>query len=380
MFTCFAHKSMYIILSFLFFVFAAISPRSLADLADNEVQKKVGDAKPSGPYCGLYCLYTIMELAGQKTDFRQLVKSEYLGSRKGSSLAELKKASLDSGLHAEPVTNIASQELKTSKYPIILHVKREDEDKRYNHYVLFLGDKDGKARIFNPPNPVEAISYYELAPQWDGTGLIVSPEPINLSQILALAQKRFVFFAGAVIAAIVLVRAAEKYLFHKVGTVNTPIRLGLSIAQSAGLVGIALFVSVVYHFINDVGFLAHAGATESVVKASAGSFIPKVSATEVAKNRDSAVIIDARQTADYDMGHIEGAINIPTTLCAAGRSAKLGNAPKDGRVIIYCQSAGCPYAGIVAANLTEDGFSNTAIYKGGWVDWQKNFGAKNETK
>jgi rhodanese-related sulfurtransferase len=137
---------------------------------------------------------------------------------------------------------------------------------------------------------------------------------------------------------------------------------------------------MVYHFANDEGFLSHAGAAEPVVKSSMGSFIPKVSAKYLERIKDSSVIIDARQTADYDAGHIDRAINIPTTLDAAGRSTKLANTPKDSRVIIYCQSAGCPYAEKVALNLIEDGFTNIAIYKGGWVDWQKYIGARNENK
>ena len=85
----------------------------------------------------------------------------------------------------------------------------------------------------------------------------------------------------------------------------------------------------------------------------------------------NTIIVDARRNTDYQAGHIDGAINIPTTLCAAGRNAKLANTPKDSRVIIYCQSAGCPYAEVVATHLKEDGFHNFAIYKGGWVDWNK---------
>jgi rhodanese-related sulfurtransferase len=171
--------------------------------------------------------------------------------------------------------------------------------------------------------------------------------------------------------AILIVKIAGKYLLHKVGNISKPVLLTFSVAQSAGLVFIALFAGVIYHFANDEGFLAHAGATESVVKTNLASFIPKVSAKDIKSANGGAVIIDARQSPDYDAGHIDGAINIPTTLCAAGRTAKLAEVAKNSRLIIYCQSAGCPYAEKVAANLMEDGFNNLAIYKGGWVDWDK---------
>jgi hypothetical protein len=79
------------------------------------------------PHCGLYCLYTTMKLAGKEIDFRDLVKPEYLGSRKGSSLAELKKAAEDNGLYAESVTRLSSPVLLRSQYPVILHVKSAGE-------------------------------------------------------------------------------------------------------------------------------------------------------------------------------------------------------------------------------------------------------------
>ena len=128
---------------------------------------------------------------------------------------------------------------------------------------------------------------------------------------------------------------------------------------------------------NDDGFLAHPGATEPVVKANLVSFIPKVTAKEVEKvSVGGAVVIDARQTQDYEAGHIESAINIPVSLCAAGRSSKLAEVEKTSLLVIYCQSKGCPYAEKVAANLIGDGFNNVAIYKGGWIDWKKQNGKK----
>lgn len=360
----------------LFFIFvSAILIAGKTEAVDENKQKQFSCVtekyRSSGPYCGVACLYVAMDLNDKKIDFKDLVKPEYIGSHKGSSLAELIKAAKDNGVYAEPVGNLSSNELKVFSQSIILHVKSSPKGKEYNHYVLFLGDKNGKAKIFDPPNPVEFIPYYELAPQWDGTGLIVSSEPINLTKVFAPARKRFAIFAAVIIATILIVKIVGKYLLHKVGHISKPVLMTFSVAQSAGLVIVALLIGVVYHFANDEGFLAHPGATEPAIKANLASFIPKVSAKDIKSANGGAVIIDARQTPDYEAGHIDGAINIPTTLCAAGRTAKLAEVAKNSRLIIYCQSAGCPYAEKVAANLMEDGFNNLAIYKGGWVDWDK---------
>ena len=196
-------------------------------------------------YCGMKCMYTLLRLSGKNIDFRELLKPEYIGSKEGSSLVELFKTAQDFGLNAKIVHNLTSRELRASPYPIILHVKANPKDNRYNHYMLFLRDHGEKAKIFNPPNSPEIMPYYELAPQWDGTGLIVSPEIINLSKVFAPAKKQFALFAAMAIAAILLIRTAGKYLLKKTGNISRPINFGLSIAQSAGLVIIALFGGVI---------------------------------------------------------------------------------------------------------------------------------------
>jgi rhodanese-related sulfurtransferase len=361
-------------------VLSIISFPEIADSATENQESGSIKKSSSGPYCGISCLYVAMKLADNNIDFADLIKPEYIGSRAGSSLAELKKAATDNGLYTEAVGDLSSDDLKGIKHPIILHVKLSPEGKIYNHYILFIGDKDNRARIVDPPNSIEMIAYHELAPRWDGVGLIVSTEPIILGKVLAPARKQFTLFASAIIITIVLVKVASIYLSGKVKNISIPAMLTFSVAQSVGLVMVALLIGVIYHFANDEGFLAHAGAVEPVVKSSMGSFIPKVSAKEVEKYHGNVVIIDARQVADYEAGHIDGAINIPTTLCSAGRSSKLTDAKKDSCLVIYCQSAGCPYAETVASNLMEDGFTNIAIYKGGWVDWQNYSGAKNENK
>jgi len=125
--------------------------------------------KARQPYCGLYCLYTVMKLAGKEIDFKELVKPEYLGSRKGSSLVEIKKAAKDNGLYAESTANLNSCVLMESPHPIILHVKSSLDSKDYDHFELFPGTEHGQAKLFGFPEPVRLIPFHELSPRWDGT-------------------------------------------------------------------------------------------------------------------------------------------------------------------------------------------------------------------
>jgi hypothetical protein len=74
----------------------------------------------SHPYCGVYCIYTAMKLAGQETDIHELLKPEYVGSPKGSTLQELKKAVEDNGLYAVAIGKLTSQELRNCPHPVVL--------------------------------------------------------------------------------------------------------------------------------------------------------------------------------------------------------------------------------------------------------------------
>lgn len=325
--------------------------------------------KRSGPYCGVNCIYTIMKLAGMEIDFRDLLKPYYLGSRKGSSLAELKQVAEDYGLHAKAVEKLTNQILVQSEYPIILHVKSDPMSKEYDHYILFLGIENGFVKVIDPPHPSKLISFAELSLLWDSTGLIVSADPIELSSILASSRKQFILY-GVIAIAIILALHWSKRFFPK-SLLNSRIKfMGMSIAQVAGFTTAAVFIGMFYHFVNETGFLSNANAMITIQKAHQGNFIPKITEKKVEELLGTnTVFIDARLSRDYEAGHLEGAISIPVDSNDVERLDFTKDIAKNARIVMYCQSSGCQYAEIVAIKLQEDGFRNISIYKGGWRDW-----------
>jgi len=332
--------------------------------------------KSSGPYCGLYCLYTIIRLSGQEINFADLVKPEYIGSRRGSSLAELKKAAEDCGLYTVAAGKLTSRELLQLNYPVILHVKYGIGSSQYDHYELFLGTENNQARLFDPPNPVKLVTFHELAPRWNGNGLVVSAEPIDTAALFAPARKRFIFYSAVVIAVILLIHLSRRWLPESLLNSRSKL-LGLSIGQAAGFAVLALIIGMLFHFANDEGLLANANATASIQKAHAGNFITKISEMKVQKLLDTdTVFIDARRARDYKRGHLEGAISIPVDSNDIELKKATADIAEDARVVLYCQSAGCKYAEIVAVKLKDEGFSNISIYKGGWAEWAAKNGRK----
>jgi len=311
-----------------------------------------------------------MKLFDCKAELKQLIKPEYIGSQMGSSLAELKKAAEDFGLNAKPIGKLGIKGLRQSDYPIILHVKSSAESSKYDHYVLYVGQSGGEARIFDPPRPVRSVPFYELAAIWDRAGLIVSAQPIDLGAVFAPARKRFVFYAVIVATIILLIRRLRKRWGIAVKSIKG--RLGLSVLEAAGLVTAAVVTGMFYHFVSDAGFLAHPSATAGVQKAYAGSFIPKVGKAKAEELLGSeTVFIDARYALDYKAGHIEGAVNVPVDANDTESRRRMADIDKDCWLVVYCQSAGCRFAEKVSARLKEAGYRNISIFKGGWNEWKK---------
>jgi len=320
-------------------------------------------------HCGLYCLYATMKLSGQEVDFLKLVKPEYVGSRKGSSLVELQKAAEDYGLYTVPIGRLTSLILRNCPQSVILHVKSSTMSQTYDHYELFLGTENGKAKIFNPPDPVKLVSFAELAPRWDGNGLIVSDQPIELGVVLAPARKRFILYAAIGVVMILSTRLARR-LFPQELINNQLKSLVMSSAQCGALGIAALLFGMLYHFANDEALLANANATASIQQAHLGNFIPKISEKKVHKLLDSdTIFIDARLARDFKAGHIKGAFSVPVDANDVERQKVTANIPKDSRIVMYCQSTGCKYAEIVAIKLIKNDYSNISIFRGCWAEW-----------
>ena len=324
----------------------------------------------SGPYCGIYCVYAFMKLSGREIDIKELIKPEYISSRQGSSLEELKKAVEDQGMYAEAVYKLTRQGLRQSPYRIILHVKSAMGNKDYDHFELYLGSKEGKAQLFDPPQPARLARFSDLAPRWDGAGLIVSDTPIETGAVFAADRKKLIMYGMIGMVFILIVHGLKRRRLCSWAMISRGRFLWLSIGQCGIMAIMAMVGGMIYHFADDGGLLAQSGAIAEIMKAHQENFIPKVSADKVSRlfNGD-AVFIDARFSRDFKNGHLKEAINIPVNAEDEEYRRALASVPKDSRIVAYCQSAGCQFAEKVAIKLIANGFSNVSIFQGGWNEW-----------
>jgi ArsR family transcriptional regulator len=85
----------------------------------------------------------------------------------------------------------------------------------------------------------------------------------------------------------------------------------------------------------------------------------------------SHLIIDCRYPDAFADGHIPGAKNAPVNLSPGEQMAFLRDYPRSTAVIVYCQSEHCQWARSFASAIHHFGFKDTAIYAGGWNEWDK---------
>jgi rhodanese-related sulfurtransferase len=81
------------------------------------------------------------------------------------------------------------------------------------------------------------------------------------------------------------------------------------------------------------------------------------------------VLIDARSAQEYQEAHILNAISIP--LSAFEKDNALLKAPKDARLVFYCNGVKCGKSGKSALIARSLGYSNISIYADGMPVWEE---------
>jgi len=336
--------------------------------------------KPSAPtppprmvaYCGVQSLYRALRGLGKEIDYADLVKPEYISSRKGSSNADLKKAAEDFGATAEPMNRMTCAMLRQVDCPVILHVRFDLESNEYNHWVLFMGTEGGKAKIYDRYLPAAEIGFDELAARWDGSGLLISDSPIKKTGIWLAGVCPFLLYAGlAAFAVGVLVRIERRWRQTEAKASWTG--AALSLGQAAGLVVIALGAAIAYRATSAEGYLSSRDAITAIQDSNFGSFLPKVKTEEMARLVDTPgiAVVDARFPLDFSAGHLPGAISIPVSSSTKRCEDAMSAVPKDHRIVVYSHSNGCPYGEKIAKKLISLGYHDIVLFRGGWVEWEK---------
>ena len=89
----------------------------------------------------------------------------------------------------------------------------------------------------------------------------------------------------------------------------------------------------------------------------------------------ACILIDVREPAEFDTGHIAGAVNIPRGVLefqvdahpAVANVSDTALSHKDQPIVVYCRTGG--RSALAALNLSRMGFSDVRSIGGGITDW-----------
>jgi rhodanese-related sulfurtransferase len=84
-------------------------------------------------------------------------------------------------------------------------------------------------------------------------------------------------------------------------------------------------------------------------------------------NNDEAIVLDVREAADFNNGHIKNAKNIPFTSLKSQLDSLIND--KNKPVLAYCRSGNV--SGKACRILKNSGFSNVHNLSGGILNWQE---------
>ncbi|WP_415712861.1 rhodanese-like domain-containing protein [Maridesulfovibrio sp.] len=99
--------------------------------------------------------------------------------------------------------------------------------------------------------------------------------------------------------------------------------------------------------------------------------IAEISTSELVKDFVSGnfFFVDARSDMDFAMGHIPGALNIPSWAVGEELAGLVAQIPPQVPVIVYCDGLSCGKSRIVAKKLQEKGLKSISVYVEGIDGW-----------
>ncbi|MDT8378568.1 MAG: rhodanese-like domain-containing protein [Desulfotignum sp.] len=87
--------------------------------------------------------------------------------------------------------------------------------------------------------------------------------------------------------------------------------------------------------------------------------------------KDAAVFLDARTPAEYDQGHIQGAVNLPWHEVDNYFETVIMTLDPEAMVITYCDGEACSLSHDLALFLKDLGFARVKVLVNGWTLWKE---------
>jgi rhodanese-related sulfurtransferase len=83
----------------------------------------------------------------------------------------------------------------------------------------------------------------------------------------------------------------------------------------------------------------------------------------------STIFLDVRSEADYEFGHIPGALSVPDEQFEQRFPALKTRLQQARTIVVYCKSQDCGKSLWTALRLQNEGLTQARIYPYGWNEW-----------
>jgi len=324
---------------------------------------------PTAPYCGVQAVCLAARALNKDVDFNQMVTPQYIGSKQGSSISELRSLCESLQLRTKSFSYLTVNSLYGTVHPLILHTSAQAELRKYDHWTLCTGIKNGKAitwKVVGGQSICEEIPLDDLAAQWDGNALAVFGDQVSEATFTTFIWIEKIMLAGiGVVFFVVLVNINSSFR-HYDKRIN--VCMGLFVILVVPGIAYLIHSMVLY----PGSFLVNDNTIKKIQEDYTISFLPKVSLDTVKKSCKDAntVIVDARMPYQYQQGHIENSVNIPYAMPLDEVDAILKEHPKDIPIIVVYEPFGCSRAIDVFQRIKKLGFTNIYRFKDGWTEWE----------
>lgn len=121
-------------------------------------------------------------------------------------------------------------------------------------------------------------------------------------------------------------------------------------------------------FAAGLAFSAHAG--EAPMEIPGATTVDAEGVIALIESTPDLVILDNRSVADYDAGHIEGAIRLIDTDINGAADLAAHVPSMDAPVLFYCNGLSCGRAANATEMAIDYGYTNVSYYALGMTEWR----------
>lgn len=309
-----------------------------------------------GPYCGIYAIYAgAIDLGVEaRPDLQYFLSSEFIPSIAGSSDGDLAKAGQALGVEVERSDNLTLASLSLIDGPWILHVSSDGQLRLKNHWLLLYSVNGDTAEIFDIEHGRVSVPVADVLPRWDGTALLLRKKGHNAGKfgIWVLESGTsccLILIAGAI------VHTCRNLCFHKCSFWFRH-TAGIGFLFGAGLIFTVLTSRL---SMESMGRLNSEFAEIQIQEIDLESIKSRLQ-----ESPRRTVLVDARYALAGASSSIKFAVSLPvdSTDYAVSRFIREHS---DGQLfVVFCQSAECTFAEILAKRLYRQGVRNLVVYRG----------------